>query len=62
MEITERSLLLERNSSSSFSNFSNSGLSVIFAVVCIVDVFGVFPVISLPKAIIDCGKFQEGKS
>ncbi|KAF2893755.1 hypothetical protein ILUMI_12418 [Ignelater luminosus] len=55
MEITERSLLLERNFNSPFSNISNSGLSVIFAVVCIVDVFGVFPVVSLPKAIIDCG-------
>lgn len=35
----------------------NSGLSLIFATLCIVDIFGVFPIIALPRAIVQCGKF-----
>nr|CAI5862684.1 unnamed protein product [Callosobruchus analis] len=34
---------------------NRNGLTTAFAVVCILDVFGVYPVITLPKAIIDCG-------
>ncbi|KAF5281284.1 hypothetical protein FQA39_LY05170 [Lamprigera yunnana] len=51
MEVSERTLLLERR------NFSNSpsGLSILFTIICIVDVFGVFPIVALPKAVIDCG-------
>nr|CAI5862685.1 unnamed protein product [Callosobruchus analis] len=33
---------------------NRNGLTTAFAVVCILDVFGVYPVITLPKAIIDC--------
>ncbi|KAJ8964177.1 hypothetical protein NQ317_009269 [Molorchus minor] len=46
----ETTLLLERRHHS-----SPEKLSVLFAVICVVDVFGVFPIITLPKAIINCG-------
>lgn len=36
----------------------NSGLSVLLATLCIIDVFGVFPIIALPRAIVQCGKFN----
>ncbi|XP_077302312.1 solute carrier family member mahogany [Arctopsyche grandis] len=35
----------------------SAGLSLLFAVLCIVDLFGVFPIVTLPKAIIDCGLY-----
>ncbi|CAH1989437.1 unnamed protein product [Acanthoscelides obtectus] len=34
---------------------NENGLSTVFAIICILDVFGVYPVVTLPKAIIDCG-------
>ncbi|KAK5646942.1 hypothetical protein RI129_005406 [Pyrocoelia pectoralis] len=52
METSERVLLLDRRR---VSDSSNSNLSTMFAIICIVDVFGVFPIVSLPKAVIDCG-------
>lgn len=48
MEIDERRPLLNVSSSS-------NGLSVFFAIICVIDVFGVFPIVTLPKAVIDCG-------
>ncbi|EZA60389.1 hypothetical protein DMN91_011263 [Ooceraea biroi] len=36
---------------------ANSGLSLLFATLCIVDIFGVFPIITLPRAIIQCGLY-----
>nr|CAH7769569.1 unnamed protein product [Callosobruchus chinensis] len=33
---------------------NRNGLTTVFAIVCILDVFGVYPVVTLPKAIIDC--------
>ncbi|XP_018571167.1 sodium-coupled neutral amino acid transporter 5-like [Anoplophora glabripennis] len=53
MHITERTLLLNHPSETNAAN----GLSLCFAIVCIVDVFGVFPIVTLPKAIIDCGYY-----
>ncbi|XP_057665195.1 uncharacterized protein LOC130899335 [Diorhabda carinulata] len=49
MQANENTFLIDRN--------RVNGLSTIFAVVCILDVFGVFPVITLPKAIMDCGYY-----
>ncbi|KAB0790426.1 hypothetical protein PPYR_08327 [Photinus pyralis] len=51
MENSERALLLNRQRTES----STPNLSLLFAIICIVDVFGVFPIVSLPKAVIDCG-------
>lgn len=55
MATSERSLLLE----SHIVKLKNTGLSVALATACIVDVFGVFPLVTLPKAIIQCGKLSE---
>ncbi|XP_046751519.1 amino acid transporter AVT1C isoform X2 [Diprion similis] len=33
----------------------SAGLSLLFATLCMVDIFGVFPIITLPRAIIQCG-------
>lgn len=38
---------------------TKSGLSIFFATLCIVDIFGVFPIIALPRAIVQCGKFFD---
>ncbi|CAH1183550.1 unnamed protein product [Phaedon cochleariae] len=52
MQANERTFLLDLRGR---NNYRSEGLSTFFAVICILDVFGVFPVVSLPKAIIDCG-------
>ncbi|VEN34938.1 unnamed protein product [Callosobruchus maculatus] len=49
MPYDETTSLLNINSN------NRNGLTTVFAIVCILDVFGVYPVITLPKAIIDCG-------
>ncbi|XP_028127962.1 uncharacterized protein LOC114324357 [Diabrotica virgifera virgifera] len=49
MDANERTNLLDRN--------RMDGLSTTFAIICILDVFGVFPVVTLPKAIMDCGYY-----
>lgn len=36
---------------------ANSNLSLLFATLCVIDIFGVFPIIALPRAIVECGKF-----
>ncbi|CAG9858890.1 unnamed protein product [Phyllotreta striolata] len=46
--VNEKMALLDNKS-------TTNGLTTFFAVICIVDVFGVFPVVTLPKAVIDCG-------
>lgn len=57
MTVSERTLLLEPYDGTLSQNSSpKKGLSVSFAAVCIVDVFGVFPLVTTPKAIIQCGK------
>lgn len=37
---------------------ANSNLSLLFATLCVIDIFGVFPIIALPRAIVECGKFS----
>lgn len=56
MTTTERSLLLE--SYKIKHTTSTRGLSVAVATVCIIDVFGVFPLVTFPKAVIQCGKIH----
>lgn len=63
MSTSERSLLLESyNVKGTHRTSSSKGLSVVLAAVCIVDVFGVFPLVTLPKAIIQCGKTEKQTS
>lgn len=60
MTSSETSQLLESyDAKVSRNNASTNGLSVSFAAVCIVDVFGVFPLVTTPKAIIQCGKLTH---
>lgn len=57
MTTSERSLLLESHNLKLKEQIpANTGLSVVLATACIVDVFGVFPLVTLPKAVIQCGK------
>lgn len=60
MSSLERSLLLESHNVK-LKRFvpPDNALSAILASVCIVDVFGVFPVVTLPKAILLCGKLSD---
>ncbi|KAJ8965813.1 hypothetical protein NQ314_003880 [Rhamnusium bicolor] len=51
MHVSERTLLLDIQNRS----IETCGLSIFFAIICIIDVFGVFPIVTLPKAIINCG-------
>ncbi|KAJ8920708.1 hypothetical protein NQ315_004847 [Exocentrus adspersus] len=51
MLMSENTLLLTSGESSR----NIGGLSLAFTVICILDVFGVFPIITLSKAVIDCG-------
>lgn len=57
MDFNESSPLLSTVSQTFQQNrHYNKGLSIFFAVICVVDIFGVFPIVTLPKAIIQCGK------